>query len=203
MTYSSVKKIDIFMRFLLPAVVVVAIFYFYQNPWLYENAVMPSTLATSTVSSAAIINNPTILIIPSINLKANIQHVGRTWSGSMAVPTNFTDVGWYDYGATPGAVGSAVIDGHVDNALGLRAVFANLNKLSPGDMIYVQDASGTQATFKVTGTQIYEYNHAPLEKIFGATSTKALNLITCSGTWISADKTDSHRLVIYTEAVSS
>jgi sortase (surface protein transpeptidase) len=104
----------------------------------YENA--NETDVQYTTSSATHPRNtvvPSRLIIPAIKVDAAIQNVGLGKSGNMAVPSNYTDVGWYRYGPTPGQVGSAVIDGHVDNGFGLEAVFKNVSALEPGDDIYV------------------------------------------------------------------
>src|SRR6185369_4384139 len=58
---------------------------------------------------------PTRLRIETAGVNAPVQRVGVGKSGNMAVPTNYTDVGWYREGVVPGEAGSAVIDGHVDN----------------------------------------------------------------------------------------
>src|SRR3989344_5825214 len=72
---------------------------------------------------------PSRLLIPSIGVDAHIQSVGLSWrgNGDMGVPTNFTDVAWYNQGPLPGMPGSAVIDGHMDGKNVAQAVFYNLN----------------------------------------------------------------------------
>ncbi len=144
---------------------------------------------------------PVRLLIPKIGVDANVQQVGIT-AGRLGIPSNFTDVAWYKMGPRPGAVGSAVIDGHLDNAKDARAVFMNLSDLKAGDDIYVKDAAGQTFHFRVIESDVYDYNSAPLAKIFSQNDGRAhLNLITCDGVWNEKTKNYSSRLVIYSERV--
>lgn len=151
--------------------------------------------------SSVNIEDPDRLIIPDIGIDSHIQDVGITFAGNMGVPNNFTDVGWYKNGPLPGMPGNSVIDGHVDNGLGFPAVFSKLKDLKIGDMVYVQDKNGARVVFEVKKIEVYDHNDAPLEEIFGPNDKQTLNLITCSGVWLSKEKTDDKRLVIYTERV--
>src|SRR5207244_3357402 len=122
---------------------------------------------------------------------------GKT--GNMAVPSNFTDVGWFKLGTIPGHVGSAVMDGHVDNAVALPGVFKHLATLKKGDDVYVMDKDGARLHFLVTDVQTYPYDEAPAQEIFARADKARLNLITCGGTWIQAKKSYDKRVVVYTE----
>jgi sortase A len=146
---------------------------------------------------------PDRLIIPSLAIDTKVTEVGVTKSGNMASPKGFKDVGWYKYGPVPGARGSAVIAGHVDNALALNGVFKRLDELKADDDLYVRDASGKEIHFKVMAVETYPYDKAPAERIFNATDGYKLNLITCAGTWNQALKTYDKRLVVYTERVTN
>lgn len=143
---------------------------------------------------------PARLRIPRLSIDAAVQRVGLAKSGNMAVPTNYSDVGWYRLGTVPGAQGSAVMDGHVDNGLSLPGVFKHLGDIKTGDDVYVDMGSGT-LHFVVTGVEIYPYKEVPVETVFKQNDAARLNLITCEGTWVSGDKTYDHRLVIYTTLV--
>jgi hypothetical protein len=55
----------------------------------------------------------------------------------------------------------------------------------------------------VVEIEIYPYKDAPKEKIFAQNDMARLNLITCDGTWVKADKTYDERLVVYTKLVSN
>ncbi len=155
----------------------------------------PTTYATTTP-----LLSPETLVIPKLNLEAHIQHVGIAKSGNMAVPTNYTDVGWYRLGAAPGEEGNAVIAGHLDNGFGFAAIFKHLSELQPGDEIIVYDATGTSAHFIVERLATYDYSAAPMEEIFGTSTDIRLNLITCDGLWDPNKKMYSKRLIVFTKA---
>ena len=141
---------------------------------------------------------PLRLVIPAIRLDTRVQQAGLLAGNRMAAPTNFSDVAWYKYGTVPGAAGSAVIAGHLDNGLGLNGVFKNLSKLKAGDEIEVQTASST-VRFVVERLETYPYDQVP-GTIFTAADAARLNLITCAGKWIKTPAlgwTVDHRLVVY------
>lgn len=147
------------------------------------------------VAEAAIKNYPVRLTIPAIDVDAKIQQVGVTASGKMAVPTNYTDVGWYKKGAVPGQRGSAVIAGHVDDGLALPGVFKKLSDLKPGDDIYVTTSEGDKLHFVMKSSKAYDKD-ADTDAIFNDKSGKFLKLITCTGTWLPLQKTHDQRLVV-------
>lgn len=141
---------------------------------------------------------PVRLVIPALNLDVRVQQAGLVAGNRMAAPTNFSDVAWYKYGTVPGAVGSAVIAGHLDNGLGLNGVFKNLSKLKVGDEIDVLTASST-VRFVVERVETYRFDQVP-SSIFTAADAARLNLITCAGAWIKTPRlgwTVDHRLVVY------
>lgn len=148
---------------------------------------------------AATSSDPVRLIIPALNINANVQDVGLTAAGAMGTPNNFTDVAWYKLGVQPGELGSSVIDGHVDNGLSLAGVFKHLVDIKVGDDVYVQEEDGSKLHFTVTDVETYPYENAPNSQIFGQTDAARLNLITCEGVWVPAGRTYDHRLVVYTE----
>ncbi len=140
---------------------------------------------------------PRQLRIPALSIDAFIKHVGITEEGRMATPGNFTDTGWYKYGTVPGFLGSAVIDGHVDNALALDGVFKRLGDLKVGDEIYVDTASSTPLRFVVQEVATYPATEVPLERVFNAKDAARLNLITCTGEWNRDKQEYAERLVVY------
>ncbi len=146
-------------------------------------------------------STPLSLSIPIINVEANVVSVGKTRGGNMAVPEKYEDTGWYRYGYGPGTAGNSVIAGHLDNGGGKPAVFYDLGKLRIDDRVYVTNEAGEKLEFKVTGMSLYDYKNAPLELIFGPTDKIRLNLITCDGVWLPAEKIYDERLVVFTEFV--
>ncbi|MES2059632.1 MAG: sortase [Patescibacteria group bacterium] len=142
---------------------------------------------------------PSILMIPKLNLNTKVEFVGVTDDGKMATPDDPANVGWYKFGAVPGAIGSAVIAGHLDQEDGSAAAFANLSRLEVGDEIFVINEKGEKLSFVVTQKKAYDYNDADTSAVFGTSTTPRLNLITCNGTWLSAKGNYAKRLVVFTE----
>lgn len=146
---------------------------------------------------------PVRLVIPSIGVDAAVQYVGKVAGGAMGTPHGFSDVGWYKYGAVPGADGNAVIDGHLDNGLGLSGVFKHLADLKPGDLVFVSTKASSTVTFRVVGSSLFDYSDPGTDAIFDQNiSWSRLNLITCDGVWIPGAKTYGKRLVVFTERVN-
>ncbi len=168
------------------------------------SAPLAAPAAKGAGASYQIPGTPVRLIIPSIGVDAHIQSVGLAWQGTgdMGIPTNFTDVGWYNQGPLPGMPGSAVIDGHLDGKDVKEAVFYNLAELKPGDLVEIVDAKGTTLQFRVVAAKLYDYN-APTTDIFSTGMSKVgLNLITCAGSWDKTEKLYDKRVVVFTELVS-
>jgi len=141
------------------------------------------------------------LNIPAAGVNAQIEAVGKTANGDMAVPVNAESVGWYSFGAEPGETANAVIAGHLDTYSSANGVFKNLDKLQAGDDVYVTNAQDETSHFTVSGLQVYDAGNAPLKDIFGASDKARLNLITCAGTWDSKSHQYTQRLVVYTNLV--
>lgn len=161
---------------------------------------VPASLETAPVVATS--SQPERLRIPSVGVNAAVQYVGINAQGNMRAPDNFTDVAWYDLGTVPGQLGSAVIDGHVDNGLGLAGVFKHLDEIKVGDSIYVDTKAGQTLRFVVTDIDLYPYQSVPVQKLFGQKDAARLNLITCGGSWVSGGDTYDHRLVIYSVLAS-
>ena len=144
---------------------------------------------------------PSRLVIPTIGVDAAVERVGLTHDGAMDVPSGPYTVGWYHFGSPPGAVGNAVIDGHVDYRGVGPAVFWRLRELAPGDTLVVVTEDGDERRFRVTEVVSYPNASVPLERIFGPAASPRLNLITCDGTFIARDRNYDQRLVVYAEAI--
>lgn len=125
---------------------------------------------------------PVRLRIPEIEVDAPLMRLGLAADGSLAVPpaANSNLAGWYGGGAAPGAKGTAVIAGHVDNARG-PAVFYSLGTLKKGDRIDVVRADSRTAVFTVDAVEVYENADFPDSKVYGSAGRAELRVITCGG----------------------
>lgn len=164
----------------------------------FINSIFQTKSKTDT-SSIAIENTFSHLQIPIINVDAQIEYVGTTTEGTMAAPIGPLPVGLYKFGAEPGQIGTAVIDGHSGWKGDQKAAFDNLHKLKVGDQVDVQDSTGNTVAFVVKETRLYNPN-SDTKEIFTTSDGKShLNLITCEGVWDVASKSYSERLVVFTD----
>ncbi|WP_280771392.1 class F sortase [Salipaludibacillus daqingensis] len=143
---------------------------------------------------------PVTVEIPAIDVKADVTEVGLEDDGAMEVPDDGDLVGWFNRGVKPGATGNAVLAGHVDDRSG-PAIFFDLKDLEIGDKIIITDEDGTVLTFQVKDREVYPYDDAPISKVFGPSSSRNLNLITCTGEFDRDQGTHRERLVVFTELV--
>ncbi|WP_235318347.1 class F sortase [Planococcus sp. CAU13] len=142
---------------------------------------------------------PLKIIIPSIGVEAEVQHLGITDNGEMAVPSTIDEVSWFEPGYKPGANGRAVIAGHVDG-IDSPAVFWDLSKLTAGDEIIVE-GEDSQLLFKVYAMESVKLELADVESVFGYRSSPELVLITCSGAYDYGRGTREERLIVYAELI--
>ncbi len=145
---------------------------------------------------------PERVIIPSIGVNAYVQKVGINRKGNMGIPNNFSDVGWYKYGPLAGNTGSAVIAGHVDNALALDGVFKHVGELVPGAKIKIITESGQTARFVVYDVETYLYDNVPTELVFKKDDEAYLNLVTCGGEWMQEKHSYDKRIVVYAKRIT-
>jgi sortase (surface protein transpeptidase) len=111
------------------------------------------------------------------------------------VPGDFQVAGWFTGGPQPGQLGPAVIAGHVDSRTG-PAVFYRLRDLRPGDQIRVVRADRLVVRFRVESLASFPKQALPDDAVFGATTTPALRLITCAGTFDRARHSYRDNLVV-------
>jgi sortase (surface protein transpeptidase) len=128
---------------------------------------------------------PVALTIPLIGVRTQLITLGLAADGTMQVPSSTAVAGWYTGSPRPGAMGPAIIVGHIDSVSG-PGVFFRLSELRPGDRIYVTRADGSLAEFRVTAVQIYLKTAFPVQAVYGETPDPELRLVTCGGTFDAA-----------------
>lgn len=142
---------------------------------------------------------PIQINIPSISVNSLVEKVGISEDGSMDVPKNPKNVGWYMFGPKPGEVGSSAIAGHINWWNGVDGIFDKLHKLKPGDEIVVSDENDNPLTFVVRKIKTFEAK-ADASEVFVSDDGKShLNLITCSGKWNKRAQQYSTRLVVFAD----
>jgi sortase (surface protein transpeptidase) len=143
---------------------------------------------------------PTSLVIPRIGVRTPLVRLGITPSGALQVPASTAVAGWYTGSARPGAVGSAVIAGHIDSVSG-PGVFFRLRLLRPGNRVYVQRVNGSVAVFEVTAVHTYLKTRFPTEAVYGPQASAQLRLITCGGTFDYATGHYLSNIIVYATLV--
>jgi sortase (surface protein transpeptidase) len=140
----------------------------------------PQPLATQAAEPAVVRPEPVSIRIPAIGVQAEVGGLGLNADDTVEVPTDPDDAGWYSLGPSPGEAGSAVILGHVDSKSG-PAVFAGLKRLRAGNRILVTMSDRSIVRYAVTGVSTYPNAKFPARRVYGATGTSTLNLVTCGG----------------------
>jgi hypothetical protein len=152
-----------------------------QAPRVHKG-VVPTNIAPSAVAD---IVSPNRIEIPKIHASAPIVPVGTTPDGELDVPLDPKVVGWWRYGAKPGAtVGTAILAGHINYA-GVTGEMAAIGQLNPGDTVYVIGKQNAQkrheVRFTVTGVRTYHKTRLPYKQIFDQKSAGRIAIVTCGG----------------------
>ncbi|XMN09180.1 class F sortase [Streptomyces griseobrunneus] len=127
-------------------------------------------------------SDPVRIRIPSIEVDAPMMRLGLGPEGSLDVPPdeNRNLAGWYADGVPPGAQGTAIVAGHVDNAEG-PSVFYALGALTKGTRVEVVREDGRTAVFSIDAIEVYDNKDFPDQRVYGDSPHASLRLITCGG----------------------
>lgn len=142
--------------------------------------------------------DPVRVVIPAIDVDADMVGVGLNADGSMEVP-DFGEAGWYEPGPRPGEPGPAVIAAHVDSVAG-PDVFYRLPDLAPGDRIVVVHADGTRSKFAVLDSEQQLKDELPVRRIWNDTDDTVLRLITCGGEFNRSRRSYESNVIVYADA---
>ena len=145
---------------------------------------------------------PVALSIPAIDVDVSVSELGLNSDGTVEVPTDYDEAGWFRLGPPPGQVGSAVILGHVDSSEG-PAVFFRLQSLRAGDGVEVSLADGAVARFEVTTVVMYPKEEFPARRVYGSHGYSALQLVTCGGEFDTNTGSYLSNVVAYTSLVTT
>jgi hypothetical protein len=164
-------------------------------------AASTTTTAPAKVQQFALRSTPVQLRVPAIALDVSLSTLGLNLNGTVQVPTDIQQPGWYRLGPSPGQDGSAVILGHVDSYQG-PAVFFKLRLLVAGDLVDVSLADGVTAQFEVTSVDQYLKTSFPDQLVYAGHGQSALQLVTCGGTFDAQTGHYLSNIVVYTSLVT-
>jgi len=144
-------------------------------------------------------SDPVTLSIPKIGVQSTLVKLGLNEDGEMETPAPPV-AGWFTRGATPGALGPAVIAGHV--TWNGPAVFRRLDSMRRGDQVTVTRKDGKVAVFTVSRVARYSKSRFPTRAVYGPIDHAGLRLITCDGTYDAARRAYSDNLVVFARLVA-
>jgi Sortase domain len=139
---------------------------------------------------------PARLRIAAIGVDAAIERLGLNGDGTIEVPRDPGEAGWYTDGLAPGEQGPAVILGHLDSATG-PAVFWRLSSLKAGSEVVVAREDGSSATFSVQRVSSFPVDAFPTDQVYGATTDPELRLITCGGQYSLVQRRYLQNVVVF------
>jgi hypothetical protein len=147
-------------------------------------AAVPVTTRDAAPTAVPRLPAPVGLAVPALGVEAAVDPVGVRDDGQMTLPEDVDRLGWYRFGPVPGAAGSAVVAGHVDDLEQGLGVLAPLREASAGDEVLVTDAAGGTTRWRVVSRELIEKQALPLDRLFGRDGPPRLVLVTCGGPFL-------------------
>jgi hypothetical protein len=166
------------------------------GPGLRTATAAPEAAQLARSDAAPLATSGMRIRVPSIGVDAKVLNLGLNPGGTLQVPTDAADAGWWSGGAAPGQPGPAVIVGHV-NWDGRSGVFARLGKLRRGAAILVSHPGGATDRFLITRAAVYPKAAFPTQLVYGPRAAPVLRLITCSGRFDAATGHYAQNLVVF------
>ncbi len=179
-------------------------------------AVVTVTLAAFTTSSALAAQRPAKVkraavytppqgwpqkfMMPRFGVTAPVESLAFNRPADVHAPYRWGDVAWYDLGAKPGALGHAVIFGHLDSTC-CPAVFYQLRNIKPGDTVQVQYKTGHALNFRVIWSHTYPNADLPVKFMYAAAQQRGLVLVTCTGVFHTDGTGYDHKFVVYARLI--
>ncbi|HEY8588601.1 MAG TPA: sortase [Naasia sp.] len=157
-----------------------------QDPQAYTEAAQPP--------AAGVV--PTRVRVPDIGIDAELVDLVRDADGVLLPPPGLASAGWFTGSAVPGAVGPAVLAGHVDDT-STAGVFSRLRELAPGAEILVTLSDGSERRFLVDRTVDVAKAEFPTDAVYGPVPNAQLRLITCNGPYDFAGRHYRNNLVVF------
>ena len=135
----------------------------------------------------------------SLGVDAPVDAVGIDPAGQMELPEDVSRVGWYRFGPEPGADGSAVFAGHVDDEEQGPGALFRLRNAAVGDELTVTDAAGTATRWRVVSRELITKQVLPVDRIFARDGAPRLTLITCGGPFLPEYRSYRDNVVVVAE----
>ncbi|WP_243653365.1 class F sortase [Pseudonocardia endophytica] len=161
-------------------------------------------LPTTTVRPAAApepgASAPTRVRVAALGLDGPVVPLGLDRAGALDVPRRGDVTGWYTGSPAPGRRGPSVLAAHVDwnHEPG---PFFRLRELAAGDLVEVDRADGSVATFEVQAVRRYPKDAFPTDEVYGNVPWAGLRLVTCGGSFDRGARSYEDNVVAYAALV--
>ena len=165
---------------------------------LWDYSPMADHLSYDAVNDARMqAPNPAVIRIPRLDVEARIIPLGLQDDGSIEVPEDPDQAGWWLGGPEPGELGPAVILGHVDSQEEGPAVFFYLRYMEAGDEIHIDRVDGSTITYVVESTERHDKDEFPTDAVYGPTEQPTLRLVTCGGDFDFGVRTYEDNVIVF------
>ncbi|SER57824.1 class F sortase [Actinokineospora terrae] len=156
---------------------------------------VPTWSVATTATATTVDPRPVRLRIPAIGVDTPLVDIGTDNTGALIPPVAADIAGWFTAGPVPGAVGPALLAGHVDSHAG-PGVFFRLVDLRPGDRVEVDRADGTRVTFAVAATTRAPKTAFPTDLAYAPVPGPELRLVTCGGAFDRAARSYRDNIIV-------
>ena len=141
--------------------------------------------------------NPAVIRIPRLGVEASIIPLGLQEDGSIEIPEDPEQAGWWLGGPEPGETGPAVILGHVDSQEEGPAVFFDLRYMKAGDEIHIDRVDGSTVSYVVDFLESHDKDEFPTDAVYGPTEQPTLRLVTCGGDFDFGVRTYEENVIVF------
>ena len=124
---------------------------------------------------------PVRLLIPAIGVNAPVLPTGVQADGSLAIPPDPANIGWWAGGGFPGEpTGAVILVGHINSAVLGPGALLRLQDLRPGTTVTVI-ASGQAFRYRVVALRAYAKANLPVAAVFSQQVAARLVIVSCGG----------------------
>jgi sortase (surface protein transpeptidase) len=124
---------------------------------------------------------PARLRVPSINVDSPLALLDRNPDGTIQLPPDQRQAGWYRRGVAPGDIGIAVIMGDVGSPP-TTGIFSRLSSIRVGDTIRIERADRSELLFVAQRSLAISPSAFPSAEVYRGGGGPELRLFTCGGT---------------------
>ena len=124
---------------------------------------------------------PVRLLIPALGVNAPVLPTGVQVGGSLAIPTDPSNIGWWAGGGFPGEpTGAVILVGHINSAALGPGALLRLQDVRPGTLVTVI-ASGRAFRYRVVALRAYPKANLPVTAVFSQQVAARLVIVSCGG----------------------